>query len=172
MQNQELFNEYAKEIINNKIFKECKKIFSHGSVSIYEHSIAVAKKAFALAEKNAGVDKKCVVRAALLHDFFLYEWHIPGVRYLVHGWAHPAIAAKKAREVFNITDKEYSCIKTHMWPWTLFTPPRCREGWIISISDKIIALKETALRRGNRGRLRDPLASQNRLEGRGAFTEA
>jgi uncharacterized protein len=156
MENRELFDIYAKEILEHELFAESKKIFSHGSITIYDHSLAVARLAFSMAEKNPAVDKKCVVRAALLHDFFLYEWHIPGIRYLLHGWRHPAVAAKKAREVFHITDKEYSCIRTHMWPWTLFTPPRCREGWIISLADKIVALKETALCRGKRRALRDP----------------
>jgi uncharacterized protein len=156
MKDRALFNAYAKDILEHALFKAGKKIFSHGSITIYDHSIAVAERAFTMVEKRQDIDKKCVVRAALLHDFFLYEWHIPGWRYILHGWAHPAIAAKKAREIFNITDKEYSCIKTHMWPWTLFTLPRCREGWIISVADKIIALKEAALCRGKRHTLRDP----------------
>jgi uncharacterized protein len=156
MKDRDLFNSYAKEILEHELFAECKKIFSHGSITIYDHCVAVAELAFSMAEDRPALDKKCVVRAALLHDFFLYEWHIPGMRYVLHGWAHPAIAAKKAREVFHITDKEYSCIKTHMWPWTLFSLPRCREGWLISLADKIIAARETALCRGKRHRLRDP----------------
>jgi uncharacterized protein len=156
MKDRDLFDTYAKEIMEHELFKAGKKIFSHGAITIYDHSIEVAERAFAMAEKRPGVDKKCVVRAALLHDFFLYEWHIPGMRYILHGWAHPAIAAIKAREVFGITDKEFSCIKTHMWPWTLFSPPHCREGWIISLADKIVALKEAALCRGKRHVLRDP----------------
>jgi hypothetical protein len=43
-----------------------------------------------------------------------------------------------------------------MWPWTLFHPPRCREGWVISLADKIVAVKEAALSRGRRRRLLDP----------------
>ncbi|GMO37990.1 MAG: HD domain-containing protein [Termitinemataceae bacterium] len=152
-----LFDEYAKEILENPIFSETKKIFSHGAISIYEHSIAVAELSFSIAENIKSIDKKCIVRAALLHDFFLYEWHIPGIRYIKHGWFHPAIAAKKARKVFGISDKEYSCIRTHMWPWTLFHPPLYREGWVISISDKIVAIRETVLCRGKRKKLQDPL---------------
>ncbi|GHU21461.1 phosphohydrolase [Spirochaetia bacterium] len=155
MKNKELFNEYAEEILTSNIFDMCKNTFSHGTISIYEHSLAVAELSFSMIEKSR-LDKKCVVRAALLHDFFLYEWHIPGKRYLVHGWVHPAIAAKNAREMFNISDKEYSCIKTHMWPWTLFHPPLYKEGWIISFADKIIAIQETFLRRGKRHQLEDP----------------
>ncbi|MDR2803421.1 MAG: HD domain-containing protein [Treponema sp.] len=150
MKNRTLFDEYAKDILEHQIFLETKKIYSHGSISIYDHSVAVAELAFSMAEYKDGIDKKCVVRAGLLHDFFLYEWHIPGLRYIKHGWAHPAIAAKNAREIFEISGREYSCIKTHMWPWTLFAVPVCREGWIISLADKIVALKETLFCRGRR----------------------
>jgi uncharacterized protein len=156
MKNRGLFDRYAKDIIRHELFLQTRHIFSHGSITIYDHSIAVAELAFSMIEDNPRIDRKCVVKAGLLHDFFLYEWHIPGVRYLVHGWAHPAIAAKRAREVFAITDKEYSCIRTHMWPWTLFHPPLCREGWIISLADKIVALKETVLNRGKRRLFLDP----------------
>jgi uncharacterized protein len=143
MKNKALFDEYSKDILTHELFLETKKSCSHGSITIHDHSIAVAALAFSMAENIGGLDERCVVRAGLLHDFFLYEWHVPGIRYLKHGWAHPAIAAQKAREVFGISDKEYSCIKTHMWPWTLFSIPVCREGWIVSLADKIIALKET-----------------------------
>ncbi|MDR0669418.1 MAG: HD domain-containing protein [Treponema sp.] len=154
MKNRELFNLYAGDIISHELFLQTKHIFSHGIITIHDHSIAVAELAFSMSEDNPRIDKKCVVRAGLLHDFFLYEWHVPGRRYMLHGWAHPAIAAEKAREIFGVSDKEYSCIRTHMWPWTLFHPPRCREGWIISLADKLVALKETIFNRGKRHPLR------------------
>ncbi|MDR0551967.1 MAG: HD domain-containing protein [Spirochaetaceae bacterium] len=163
IKNIELFSAYAGDIINHESFLRGKHIFSHGTITIYEHSINVAMLAFRIAEKQTikhpALDIRCVVRAALLHDFFLYEWHIPGWRYVMHGWAHPSIAANKAREVFGITDKEYSCIRTHMWPWTFWRLPRCREGWIISWADKLVALKEAALCRGKRRKLYDPILS-------------
>jgi uncharacterized protein len=149
MKNRELFSRYAEGITNHELFLQTKRTCSHGAITIYDHSIAVAELAFSMCEDKPGIDKQCVVRAGLLHDFFLYEWHVPGMRYVLHGWAHPAIAAKKAREVFGISDKEYSCIRRHMWPWTLFHPPLCREGWIVSLADKIIALRETLF--GRRG---------------------
>jgi uncharacterized protein len=156
MTNQALFNEYAQEIIGNTLFLQTKNVFSHGTVTIYDHSIAVAEMAFSLIENSQKIDKKCVVHAALLHDFFLYEWHVWGWRYVKHGWTHPAIAAEKAREVFGISDKVYSCIKNHMWPWTLFHFPKSREGWVISLADKVVSVKEASLSRGRRGKLTDP----------------
>ncbi|MDR2808241.1 MAG: HD domain-containing protein [Spirochaetaceae bacterium] len=156
MKDTELFGRLSKDILESASFAVCKTIFSHGSISIYDHSLAVAQLSFSLIEKSPAFDKACVVRAALLHDFFLYEWHIPGKRYLFHGWRHPAIAAKNARQIFGISDKEYSCIRTHMWPWTLFHPPLYLEGWVISLADKIVAMREALLCRGKRHSLVDP----------------
>jgi uncharacterized protein len=153
MKNRQLFYEYAKDILENDFFLKNKEFVSHGAISMYSHCVAVASLSFSMIEDNGTFDKRCVVRAALLHDFFLYECHKMGLRYVLHGWIHAGIAAEKAREIFNINDKEYSCIKNHMWPWTLFHPPQCREGWIITLADKIVALNETIFGR-NRGRPR------------------
>ncbi|MDR0539176.1 MAG: HD domain-containing protein [Spirochaetaceae bacterium] len=159
IKNGELFNEYAHDILSHELFLRSKQIFSHGLISVYEHSVDVACCAFSIAENRPSLDMRCIVRAALLHDFFLYEWHIPGWRYIMHGWKHPFIAAEKAREVFNINDKEYSCIHTHMWPWTFWRLPRSHEAWVISLADKFVALKETVLCRGKRRSLIDPCES-------------
>jgi uncharacterized protein len=150
MKNKELFNQYAKEILENEFFLKNRGFISHGAISMYSHCLAVASLSFSVIEKDDTIDKRCVVRAALLHDFFLYECHQMGFRYVFHGWMHAGIAAKKAKEIFDITDKEYSCIKTHMWPWTLFDLPRYREGWVISLADKIVALKETLFGRSRK----------------------
>ncbi|MDR0552115.1 MAG: hypothetical protein LBG72_08905, partial [Spirochaetaceae bacterium] len=84
--------------------------------------------------------QKALVRAALLHDFFLYDWHDEWK--LDHGWTQPITAAENARKYFNVSEKEYSLIRTHMWPWKLLHPPRYKEGWLICLSDKIVSLKE------------------------------
>jgi uncharacterized protein len=163
MINREFFNIYALPIIQNDLFKSSKQIYSHGSINIYDHSIAVAELAFSMAEKRQGIDMVCVIRAALLHDFFLYEWHVPGLRYVKHGWVHPAISAKNAEQVFNITESEAECIKTHMWPWTLFKLPKSREAWIITAADKIIAIKEIFFKRGRRHTLVDPVEEKQNV---------
>ena len=150
------FYEYGRDIINHELFQQGKEMYSHGTRTIYDHSIDVALRAWAMVKNSETINRRCVVRAALLHDFFLYEWHVPGLRYVLHGWAHPKIAANKARDVFNITGAEYEAIRCHMWPWTLFHWPKSREGWIVSLADKLTASRETFLLRGRRHKLKDP----------------
>jgi uncharacterized protein len=152
MKNRALFEEYAADILAHDLFRETRNLCAHGTISIYDHSVAVAELAFAMAEDDPRIDKRTMVRAGLLHDFVLYEWHVPGLRYLKHGWVHPAIAARKAQEVFQITPHEAACIQTHMWPWTLFHIPKTRDAWALSLADKLVAAKEATLTRGKRRR--------------------
>jgi uncharacterized protein len=136
-----LFNRFSRDIVNTDIFCQSKKYIQHGAVSVYEHSIEVAKICVKFSLFWPVRDPKALVRAALLHDFFLYDWH--DERKLSHGFTHPVVAAENARTYFNISEKEYSLIRTHMWPFTLLHPPCYKEGWILCLSDKIASIKET-----------------------------
>jgi uncharacterized protein len=135
------FEAASKDILSHKKFKECKKYIQHGSISVYDHSIAVARLCAHFSVFWRVKDRTSLIRAALLHDFFLYDWHDEWK--LDHGFTHPGTAAENARKYFKISDKEYSLIQTHMWPFTFLHFPRYKEGWIICLADKIAALKET-----------------------------
>jgi uncharacterized protein len=154
MEKEALFRGLADEILGSGEFAACKNFIQHGAVTVYTHSYEVAAASFAVAYAlrktrfGAGIDLRSLVRAALLHDFFLYDWHKPENMWSLHGWTHPVTAAENARKVFAATDKEYSLIRTHMWPFTLFHPPQYREGWIICLADKVCSLRETLFRRG------------------------
>jgi len=118
-----------------------KEYTQHGGTSAYDHCVDVARKSLKVAEKFKGTDRKAVVMGALLHDYFLYDWHSKGDR--LHGYHHPKIAAQKAREDFAVSDKEAQIISSHMWPLTLTAVPKSREAWIVCMADKWCSLKET-----------------------------
>lgn len=147
MKNSELFNTLSKEILEHNQFAACKRFIQHGRISVYGHSLAVARMSFSLGEFFKIADLKSLVRAALLHDFFLYDWHTPEKMWSLHGWTHPVTAAENAKKYFQVSKKEYSLIRSHMWPYTLFHPPSYREGWIICFVDKICSLVETVFKR-------------------------
>jgi uncharacterized protein len=130
----------AQDIVKNDIFLQGKQCIQHGKTSVYEHSLNVAKMCTKLSRFWKVKDRESLIRAALLHDFFLYDWHNEWK--LTHGFTHPIVAAENARRYFNVSDKEYSLIRTHMWPFTLLHPPQYKEGWFICIADKIISIKE------------------------------
>ena len=53
-----------------------KQFMQHGNVSVFDHSVAVACTCIWLADLlRIRVDERALVRGALLHDYFLYDWH-------------------------------------------------------------------------------------------------
>lgn len=118
----------------------------HGSVSVHDHVIAVAtssvRAADALGRVGVRVDRASLVRGALLHDYFLYDWHDPDPSHRLHGFKHPFFALARAEEDFDLTDRERNIIVRHMFP-LVPVPPTCREAWIVCLADKWCALAET-----------------------------
>ena len=60
-------------------YRCCSGFVQHGRTSVYRHSVRVAWTSLRLARfLGWRIDAAALVRAALLHDYFLYDWHIPG----------------------------------------------------------------------------------------------
>lgn len=141
------FKAYAREILKDKNVLSSIENIQHGTTSVLAHSVMVAKYAFNLnCLFNLGCDSKALITGALLHDFFLYDWHnIPEniAKQGLHGFRHPMVAAENARKIFGVTPKEYSIIVTHMWPLTFTRVPITREAWLVCLVDKFCSIMET-----------------------------
>ena len=85
------------------------------------------------------------MRGALLHDYFLYDWHEKDPEHRLHGFHHPSTALKRASEDFRLSELERDIILHHMFPLTLF-PPRSREAMIVCVVDKWCGIYETVSR--------------------------
>ncbi|WP_076463494.1 HD domain-containing protein [Actinomyces mediterranea] len=115
----------------------------HGAVSTLDHCINVASVSFWLNRRlNWRACESDLAVSALLHDFYLYDWHGAGWS---HSYLHPLRAAENARKYFDVSERMSQAIESHMWPWPPTRPPRSREGAIICMADKICALLETVL---------------------------
>lgn len=118
----------------------------HGVVSVRAHVIAVAlaslRIADALGRLGIRTDRAALTRGALLHDYFLYDWHDHDPSHRLHGFTHPFTALARAEEDYDLTDRERTIIKRHMFP-LVPVPPTCREAWIVCLADKACALGET-----------------------------
>jgi uncharacterized protein len=110
----------------------------HSDVNRLEHSLEVAWISYLLA-KRLSLDHVAVVRGAILHDLFFYDWWHEGPR--LHGIYHPRISLKNAKEITALSSKEKDIIKKHMWPLTLF-PPRYMESWIVCLVDTYCTIKD------------------------------
>lgn len=118
---------------------------AHRGTSVYAHSVGVANLSLWIAAKIGmkGQKLRGLVLAAMLHDFYLYDYH--GRRTRVrgwHAWSHPATALANAEELFDLDAPVRNAIRSHMFPGTLFHMPLYAIGWIVSISDKICAVSE------------------------------
>jgi uncharacterized protein len=145
---------YSKElekynnILKNEKFNQMDKYTAHGNTSTREHSINVAELSLKIAEKfKLKINKDELIKSALLHDMFLYDWHDAPKEVGLHGFTHSRIAADKAKKEFDINDRVYSNILTHMWPLNITKIPKTKEGFIVSIADKICSLQETFSRK-------------------------
>lgn len=124
-------------------FSEEKNAYQHGMSTVYRHSILVAAVSLSIADKlGLPVNRDNLIRGALLHDYFLYDWHEKDRSHCLHGFRHPSTALKNAQADYPLNDIEKNIIARHMFPLTPI-PPTCREAWLVCIADKYCALQET-----------------------------
>lgn len=147
LENEEEFFEIVREVVENSRLKDTEKYIQHGVTSVYHHSLAVAYYSCWLAERyGIEVCKRELIRGALLHDYFLYDWHEKCAGRRFHGFTHPGCALRNASKVFALTHREQDIIKRHMFPLTP-VPPVYREGILVCIADKVCSTYETINRK-------------------------
>lgn len=136
----EEYLECIRDIIEHEVVAEMKKFIQHGNESCLEHCRHVSYISY-LVCKRLGLDYRSAARGGLLHDFFLYDWHIEKPPIGIHGFIHPFIAFENARDYFHLNDREKDIITKHMWPLTLRLP-RYKETFIVLMADKYCTLTE------------------------------
>ena len=142
MDNYKLLESFASDILNNKKYINQKEYMQHGKVSVYDHTINVALMSIKIAKKlKVKVDYKTLVRGCLLHDYFLYDWHVYDKSHRLHGFHHARVAMINAKRDFDLNKIEENMIYTHMFPLNLRIP-KYKESIILCLSDKICAVKE------------------------------
>lgn len=140
-----IIDKYGSKIISSDGFQSERRYLQHGTTSTFKHSISVARNAVNMAlSMNLDVDIESLVVAALLHDYFLYDWHIDAPWHRLHGLTHGKTAAANVRRDFPdyANDVVIDSITNHMFPLTK-TPPKFTEGWLVTASDKVCATAET-----------------------------
>lgn len=132
------------ELLAQDQVKEMKNYIQHGNTSTYLHCILVAYYSYCIAKfLPLSYDIKSIVRGAMLHDFYLYDWHIADKSHKLHGYVHPEFALRNAKRYFKLNQIEVDIITKHMWPLTLTKVPRYREALLVCLVDKFCSLAET-----------------------------
>ena len=138
-----IIEKHGIDILSSKGMQIEKKCTQHGTFSVYDHSVYVTSMCIGLSKKlHIKVNEKALVRGALLHDYFLYDWHDKDKSHKWHGFRHPKFALNNALKKWNLTDVEQDIIKCHMFPLTLFSVPKYKESFIVCLVDKICATYE------------------------------
>lgn len=139
--------EVLSDLTSHPVALEMKKYTQHGDVSTYDHALSVAYRAYEMIKKHPErVNERSLLRAAFLHDLYLYDWHDPDPSHKWHGFHHARRAADNAKRYFDISEMEWRIIHSHMWPLNPERIPHCREGWILTLADKWVSTLETVTR--------------------------
>lgn len=147
--NQEELQPLLGDYLDHPKVLEMKSYKQHGSITTYDHCRRVAATSLRINRKlHLGADEKKLAVGAMLHDFYLYDWHAyDDGSHRLHGFYHPEKARVNASEIFHVGRKEQDIIRTHMWPLTLRAVPRSREAVIVCVADKWCSLQETVFMR-------------------------
>lgn len=134
------------DIISDLIFlpevQEMKKYRQHFNTSCFDHCIEVSYWSYIICKK-LHLDYTSMVRGALLHDLFLYNWRGSKKKLHLkkfHAFIHPYIALQNAEKICSLNEKEKDIILKHMWPVSFFHFPKYKESFIITITDKLSSL--------------------------------
>ena len=140
----DIINKYGADIIGDEKFEQEKNFIQHGITSTYTHSLCVTYISVWMALRSKkNVDMRSIVRGALLHDYFLYDWHEKNEYHNLHGFTHAKKSLKNAQNDFKLNKKESEIIFCHMFPLNITHVPLSREARIVCIADKLCATGET-----------------------------
>ena len=128
--------------LHHPLVEKMKEVPMHRGSNCYMHSFRVARKAVKLGLKKRKVNLEAILTAAILHDYYLYDWRVDRSKKRHHGQRHPYIAAEQAKRDFEVDELIQTIIKSHMWPMNFKEYPKTKEAKVLSLCDKGVALRE------------------------------
>lgn len=139
------YYEIVKDILNNEEFIKRKTYRHHGNITVYDHCLRVSIMAYRISKKLKLGDYKEAAIGGLLHDFYYKPWQENKEKkpfFKKHGFVHASEALENSKIYFPdyIDEKTENIILRHMFPLNII-PPKYKESWIVSISDKIVSLE-------------------------------
>ncbi|HIT43357.1 TPA: HD domain-containing protein [Candidatus Avacholeplasma faecigallinarum] len=147
-----MLNEFLRlirPIVKTSKYRLMKNYRHHNNCSTYSHSLKVAYLCYTYALKHKNIDLKSLIRGALLHDYYLYDWHDKESWHRLHGYKHPKFSYQNAiKDYENINKIEKDIILHHMFPLTI-NPPKTKEGWIVCYFDKVASFLDYKKRKGS-----------------------
>ena len=141
--NDTAYTEKMESMMEDPRIQQMKKFRQHRTSNTFNHVCHVARMSYRISQKlHIEVNEDSMLRGAMLHDYYLYDLVGNPMGAYRHGTTHPVKALENASQEFDLNEKERNIIESHMWPLTLLHLPKSREAWIVSVADKICAVKE------------------------------
>lgn len=134
----------VKDILNNEEFSKRKNFPHHGEKTVMDHSLEVSILSYRIAKKLK-MDYKSAAIGGLLHDFYNKPWQDDQEKrpfFKRHGFVHAREARENSKKYFPdlMTPRIENIILRHMFPLNI-TPPKYKEGWIITTVDKYVSME-------------------------------
>lgn len=134
--------EHAEDIIVSAGMQKEREFRHHRNENVFRHSVGVACVSLFLAEfLRLRIDRASLIRGALLHDYFLYDWRTSEKECRPHGFKHAKFALRNAIRDFSVNEVERDIIEKHMFPLTIRLP-HYKESVIVCLADKFCAVCE------------------------------
>lgn len=137
------FTQLAAPVLLHPRVRSMDQFIQHGATTTLDHCMAVAYYSLLFVRTlKISCNEQDLVTAALLHDYYLYDWHIKDAcPEGLHGFSHPRLALRNAMADFELSERVQNAIKRHMFPLTPI-PPKYREGIIVCLIDKVCSTYE------------------------------
>ena len=128
------------DLLNHPSVLKLDTYAQHLNTSRLQHVFNVTYYSFRCA-RLFKLDVKATVRAAMLHDFFLYDWRTEQPIAGSHIDVHPQIALETAQSITEVSPLMKDIITSHMWPLGRIKP-QSKEAYLVQAMDKVAALVE------------------------------
>ena len=136
--NIELFLHLTGDLLTDEKVRSMTQYRHHGDVTTHRHSVFVAYTVMRMCHRLPAAQMRSIVRASLLHDFYLYEWYTEKHEEN-HIWYHPKAAVRNIEQHFSpLSPMQRNMILSHMFPLS-HEVPAGRGAWALTLADKYCA---------------------------------
>ena len=131
----------TEDLLSHELVDGMKQYHHHKKINTHFHSVYVSYRVMKTCSLLGVKNMAPIVRAALLHDFYLYEWYTEKHEEY-HIFYHPKQSVKNIEQYFGKLSKmQRNMILSHMWP-TYVERPRYLASWLLTFSDKACAMED------------------------------
>ena len=133
--------EYTGDLLSDSVVKSMVKYHHHKAITTHFHSVYVSYTVLKMAENMKLENAREITRAALLHDFYLYEWYTEKHEEY-HITYHPKQSVKNIEEHFGkLSDLQKNMVLSHMFPMGV-ERPKSVGAWLLTLADKHCASED------------------------------